>query len=608
MIADAGAPTPPRRGRFGSLFQQVKFARFWLPLTIVGVVLLLQLALVPLGGPSYRFWLQLLFYSILGPTATFLTLNWIAGEVRLREQGQAQLTDLYTELQTSHALLGAIQQVTEQFAGASDLEAALAAGTRGITEVTGALGAAVTLSAGGLELMRQHGLDPALVSAAQALDREVQVGREPAERIELAGQTYEVLSAPLLWAGRLEGSLHAFYRQRPDAKQGESFRILAAEFSAAAEAARSRMRDLLTLYNVDRSIRAEGNLERLLTTLLTQMMARVDAAAGTVYLADESQLLQLSASHGAAIPAHPLHVGEGFVGRVALAGEPSLLGRVSDEQRGAEGPVLAEAGSAVALPLTGDEGLLGVMVLTHPEAEHFASSDLPILDLLAGQLSLAVGNARAYLHSEELAISEERARIAREIHDGVAQSLAVAALKLDLVLRLLDRDPDKAREELIATKEAIRGTIQEVRRSIFALRPIDLERHGFIETVRRYVEDYGQQNNVQIDLSLGDLPVLTGKTEAVLYRIFQEAMHNVAKHSGAREVRVAAGRDGEGGVFLRVEDDGEGFDLATVGDRVTSAGGLGLRQMQERIEARSGRLEIVTTPGQGTTVLAVVPE
>src|SRR5690606_28868109 len=109
-----------------------------------------------------------------------------------------------------------------------------------------------------------------------------------------------------------------------------------------------------------------------------------------------------------------------------------------------------------------------------------------------GQVSLAVRNARAYLHSEELAIAEERARIAREIHDGVAQSLAFAALKLDLVERLLGRDPKKAAEELAVARATIRETIKEVRRSIFALRPVDLERYGFLETMRRYLVDYGQ--------------------------------------------------------------------------------------------------------------------
>ena len=134
-----------------------------------------------------------------------------------------------------------------------------------------------------------------------------------------------------------------------------------------------------------------------------------------------------------------------------------------------------------------------------------------------------------------------------------------------------------------------------------------MHRAPLIDLLRRYADDYGQQNNVQVEVVLNDLPELPGKSEAVLFRIFQEAMNNVAKHAGAGRVQVTAGRDGEGGVFMRVADDGVGFDPERVADRVTSAGGLGLRQMRERIEARGGRLTIDAAPGRGTRVEAVMP-
>ena len=101
---------------------------------------------------------------------------------------------------------------------------------------------------------------------------------------------------------------------------------------------------------------------------------------------------------------------------------------------------------------------------------------------------------------------------------------------------------------------------------------------------------------------------MTLKGEGALFRIFQEAMNNVAKHSGANRVAVVADRDDMGRAFVSVEDNGRGFDLTTVSDRVTSAGGLGLRQMRERIEARGGIFEIITSEGCGTKVLAALPE
>lgn len=276
------------------------------------------------------------------------------------------------------------------------------------------------------------------------------------------------------------------------------------------------------------------------------------------------------------------------------------------------GPVLARAGSALSLPLRTEEELLGCVVLAHPDPEHFHEANLPFLNLLAGQVSLAVRNARAYLQSEELAIAEERARIAREIHDGVAQSLAFSALKLDLVGRMLAQPGgaglEKAAAELEATKKTIREAIREVRRSIFALRPIDLERHGFVETIRRYVDDYAQQNDIRVQLTVQGLPKLTAKSEAVLFRIFQEAMNNVAKHARARHVAVTVGKTCDACGFIEVTDDGQGFDPTLVSDRVTSAGGLGLKQMRERVQARGGAFELTSSPGQGTRVYASVPE
>jgi len=613
MIRSAAANRPTRHG---SLYEKVRIARLWLPISIVGVVLLYQVVVVPLGNESFRFWAQLLFYSILGPLATFLTLNWIAKEVRLREQAQDDLARLFEELRASHELLGAIQDVTARFAAAPDLEATVDAAARGVANVTGARSVSLVIGPPEIGVTHGVGMRPALEADAVARDQRLR-GEARAGRLGSVEETFQaeggakrfVLSRPLAWGGHPEGSLHAYYDEPPDARRREAFSILASQFSAAAEATRLRMRDLITLVEVDRSIRAEGNLEKLLDTVLNQMMVRVSAPTGGVFVADEEQVLRLRSFAGLERGATPSswRIGEGIVGRVAQGREPKILPRLSDEERAAAGPLLRNAGSAVALPMTADERLLGVIVLAHPAPGHFDPATIPFLGLLSSQVSLAVRNATAYLQSEELAIAEERARIAREIHDGVAQMLAFSALKLDLVARLLERDQAKAAMELDQARDTVRETIREVRRSIFALRPVDLERHGFVETVRRYAADFGQQNDVRVRVEIDALPELSVKSEAVLFRIFQEAMHNVAKHARARLVEIHLGTDDDGMAFVQVRDDGAGFELASVRDRVTSAGGLGLRQMRERVEARGGTFEIDARPGDGTCVRASVP-
>lgn len=617
-VSDDPATTPPAAaslGPRGGLYERIRLARVWLPLLIVAVVLLWQTQVIPRGGDAFQFWAQVLFYSVLGPLATFITLNWIAREVRLHELAQVEMGRLLEEVTASHELLGSIHEVTARFAAAPDLETTVDAVARGVTSVTGAVAVALIVGPPGLGISHRVNLDDELEKDVLARDRAAQErageGRHATIKgvLERAGRRLGVLSRPLAWGGTPEGSLHAYYDTEPDERQVEAFSILAAQFSAAAEAIRLRTRDLLTLVEVDRSIRAEGNLERLLAAVLKQMMARVDAGSGGVFLADESGVLQLATSAGVPAGSQSVawRVGEGIVGTAASGRDPLILANLRPEQRETAGPILRSAGSAVALPLWSQDQLLGVVVLAHPQSQHFDPGSIPFLWLLANQVTLAVRNAGAYLQSEELAITEERSRIAREIHDGVAQMLAFTALKLDLVARLKERDPAKAVAELETARETVRETIKELRRSLFALRPVDLERHGFVETIRMYLADFGPQNAIRAELETGVLPPLSVKSETVLFRIFQEAMHNVAKHSRARAVKVTLGTAPDGMAFVEVSDDGIGFDKDSIGDRVTSAGGLGLIQMRERVTDRGGRFELTASADTGTTVYAAVP-
>ncbi len=593
----------------GSFYSEVRRARLWLPATIIGVVLVWQLVVVPLGDATWQFWSTLLFYGILGPAVTFIVLDWIAGEVRLREEAQARLSSLYTELRDSHELLAGIQRVTEAFAAAPDLEATISAAGRGLCQVTGARGAAVVLEYSGTRLSETYGLDETQAEEARRWALNVS-GDQQLDYLDLGDSRHYVLLEPVIWGGRLTGSVQAWFALPPDARQREAFSILAAEFAAAAEAAGARMRDIYMLADVDRSFRAEGNLSRLLQTLLLQMTQRTGATTGGVYLLDDAGLLHLGGSVPEARPfsAVPIRPGNGLIGAVAMAGETLLIQDTSSRSGDRlDSPLLTGAGSVLLLPMRREENVLGVVVLAHEERHAFNASAVPLLEVLTGQVSWAVRNASAYMYSEELAIAEERARIAREIHDGIAQSLAFTALKLDLIARLLHRDPAKATEELELVARTVRELIREVRRSIFALRPVDLERLGFVETLRRYASDYGQQNEIFVTVDVEEVTGLSLKAETALFRIFQESMNNIAKHAQARNVRVEAGHGSGQIAYVQVSDDGNGFDLQAADTRAGLVGGLGLRQMRERMDAVGGRFMITSHPGEGTTVRAEVP-
>ncbi|HHO56106.1 MAG TPA: hypothetical protein ENK21_06925 [Trueperaceae bacterium] len=591
------------KNRRDSLYRQVKIARFWLPVAIVLMVLFFHFVILASVAPAQRDSFTIIFYALLGPTVTFLTLNWLAQEIKNHEKAKYELEHLYQELQTSHELLSSIQEVTEQFASAANLEATIAVASRGITDVTKALGVAVCLSEGNMNIDDQYNLSSALFSESKKRTSALAHNQSLNDKITLTNTDYWVLTNPILWAEKLVGGVHAYYETKPTDEQKESFSILSSEFSASAEAIRGRTRDLLTLIEIDRSIKAEGNLERILEILLKQMMARVDASIGGIFLLGDANRLVLRAGQGIAGTIEHLKLGEGFIGQTALEEKPRLSWKLEAKFRLG---MLEHAQSAIALPFLAD-GLLGVVVLAHEKENYFYKNSLAFLSLMTGQLTLAIKNAQSYLQSEELAVSEERRRIAREIHDGVAQTLAFSALQLDLVNKLIEKDSEKAISKITDIKSTLRELIKELRRSIFALRPVDLDSHGLAETVRRYCRDYGEQNDVKVDVNIERLPKLSKKLEITVFRIFQEAMHNVAKHARANNINISLIYSSNGNVELNIIDDGQGFDLASVSDRVTTAGGLGLKNMQERVEKLGGSFSIKSQKGQGTSIKTSIP-
>jgi len=202
----------------------------------------------------------------------------------------------------------------------------------------------------------------------------------------------------------------------------------------------------------------------------------------------------------------------------------------------------------------------------------------------------------------EEAVREERARIARDMHDTIAQNLYFLGLKLDLCRRLLGKDPGRVEGELEAMQETLRQSLEEVRRAIFALRPIDLERLGFQQALERLAEEFEEQSGVRAHLSLRgeDGLKLPPTLEGVLFRVAQEALSNVGKHSRAAEVQIELELSPEE-VSLSIRDDGRGFSPREQNP------GMGIKNMRERVEGAGGRLHLRSEPGRGTEVRAVLP-
>ena len=207
--------------------------------------------------------------------------------------------------------------------------------------------------------------------------------------------------------------------------------------------------------------------------------------------------------------------------------------------------------------------------------------------------------------SEAEAIDAERRRIAHEIHDGVAQNLA--GLRFKSVAWLGDAPPPGMRAALDELQVVLHAAIADIRRAIFALRPVDLESLGFIPALTHWVADFGDQNQLAVQLILEGQPdTLAAVFELPLFRIIQEGLSNVRQHARASRAWVYLAVDATGGVAVSIRDDGRGFNPGKLSP-ITPAGHFGLRQMRERILDLSGTLDIRSAIGQGTELLITLP-
>ena len=277
---------------------------------------------------------------------------------------------------------------------------------------------------------------------------------------------------------------------------------------------------------------------------------------------------------------------------------------------------------AMVVPIRAADELIGALGLGCSDPDSCLSvEDLSLLDAVAHQLAVALDNSRHYQEAraalEELAAAqenlqsylrlatdaqeEERKRLARELHDDTIQSLVVIKATLDaMAAGLHGAGPSRVR--LDSVKQMVEACVDEVRRFSRDLRPSILDDLGLVHAVDWLIADMGRRTNIRGRLAVeGEPRRFNVATELAVFRITQEALRNVERHSGASVVRVALTFT-PAGLIASVEDDGSGFDLRKVLGRRDNDVPLGLIGMQERAKLAGGSLAIVTKPREGTTI------
>jgi signal transduction histidine kinase len=235
----------------------------------------------------------------------------------------------------------------------------------------------------------------------------------------------------------------------------------------------------------------------------------------------------------------------------------------------------------------------------------FTERDEEILSLFATHAAIALTNARLYERSRELSVLQERARLARDLHDAVTQKLFGIRAHARAAAVLAAREPvdaERVRAEIEIAGELGAEAHAELRAVIDGLAPPDLAAAGLAESLRRYAVLAGRAHGIPVTVSAACVEGLSPACEAALYRVAQEALHNALRHAAAAGVRLTLSRTARQ-VVLEVSDDGRGFEAQAA---ASSSGGLGLDSMRERAAAAGGTLTI-RSGARGTVVRMTVP-
>jgi signal transduction histidine kinase len=267
-------------------------------------------------------------------------------------------------------------------------------------------------------------------------------------------------------------------------------------------------------------------------------------------------------------------------------------------------PVLA---AFLGVPIVSGGEILGALYLANKPGG-FTEADEELVGVLAAHAAIALTHARLYARNRELTIAEERARIAHDLHDAVAQRLFGLRLTLQAADLLLEPDPAAARERLAEVSTLAREAAEELHAAVLELRPARLAEDGLPSVLRKQVQvldrAYGGADGPRVRYAEDDPPELPPAQQTVVLRVAQEALHNAVRHARAHRIGVRLARHGAGGAILEVTDDGAGFDVAGV---LAAGRSLGLRSMRERACSVRGAATIRSTAGGGTVVRLEVP-
>jgi signal transduction histidine kinase/ActR/RegA family two-component response regulator len=370
----------------------------------------------------------------------------------------------------------------------------------------------------------------------------------------------------------------------------------------------TKIKELNALHEAGKTISSTMNLEEILLFVLNVMGELVNAEGGGIYLEENGEFLLRASKGNIQLPARSVHSTATMIFR---SKKTLVVSGVAAEIPGVQ---------VVLVPFIAKEKDLGFCALIFNRVVEISPGDLTFLSTLASQAGVAIENAKLYQDATEskrqieallsklvYAQEEERKIISAEIHDTIAQSLVSAYTKVQTCQAMLGQSQEAVAIHLEELKKLLSESIKEIRQIIFNLRPSTLDDLGLIPTLEHYIKKFEAENKKQVLFSFAvpeeKLPPIV---ETYIYRIVQEALTNVKKHSNAQKVEIQLSAE-NGKLILKISDDGKGFNWDEVREQRKRGDSVGISGMMERATLLGGTLKIETMPGKGTQLFVEVP-
>lgn len=371
-----------------------------------------------------------------------------------------------------------------------------------------------------------------------------------------------------------------------------------------------RTRELSTLLEISHNLASTLDLEPLLDLILDQLGSVVEYDAASIMTLDQNVLkilayrgpiprveaLQIRFSTENAIANREVIQRRGPVIIEDIRGQSSLARAIRETAGGELDTTYNYLRCWMGVPLIVKDQVIGMLTLDHRQAGYYGSAQAELTMAFASQVAVAIENARLFQQAEQVAITHERNRLARDLHDAVSQTLFSASLIADVLPKLWQQKPEVARQKLDELRQLTRGALSEMRTLLLELRPDSFQNVDLGDLFGHLGNAFTARARIPVAFSRHGESTLPLDVKETLYRIGQEALNNIAKHAAASEVQIRLAIS-EKRVEIEIRDNGCGFDVSSL-----SPENLGVKIMRERAESIKATFGIESVVGTGTVV------